>query len=266
MNKYSNPTQKQEESEKTLNSREEVPAICPPPSPPQWDVIPMICRGQAGQICPNCGSKNVGDIEYGLPAPYKDKERFSSKFFNKQKRPVMNGGCCISPYSPRFFCADCRQEFGCQMAPEDYINPSNVSPVSKNHEPKDKPESTVSLKLHEHCCIFAFPTASMAIENLVIKEVENYGGEGEGFSWNDGMRALVHCVNCGALFLRHKVKFLAMSYDMDEITYVDYFAFPGREEAFDYNEKYKKDGLLLRSQFKGLKIWFNGREWQWNKK
>ena len=114
------------------------------------------------------------------------------------------------------------------------------------------------------CCIFSHNTAWEAIRNSDFETVEDFGGEGEGYSWSDGSRKLCRCKNCNALFLKYKMRFLAMSYDSDYISYSYYLPVASREEAVEYMDKYLGTGRLADSYDK-TKIWFDGSKWSWKK-
>ena len=93
---------------------------------------------------------------------------------------------------------------------------------------------------------------------------ENFGGDGEGYSWNDGSRKLCRCKNCGALFLNYKIKFLAMTDEQEELNYNYFLPVASREQALEYNEKYINSAGLSDS-YEGKKIWFDGTKWSWKK-
>ena len=124
----------------------------------------------------------------------------------------------------------------------------------------DETERTAPL---EQCCLFSYDTVDEAVKNMGFEEIENYGGSGEGYSWNDGRRALIRCGKCGALFLRQDQEFLSMSYADDSIRYVYLFPFATRQEAMEYNAKYK--GFEWVNSYSSQKIWFDGSKWCWNK-
>lgn len=54
--------------------------------------------------CPQCQSKNVVEILYGMPT----KEAFD----DAEEGKLLIGGCCISEDSPEWYCNDCEHEFG----------------------------------------------------------------------------------------------------------------------------------------------------------
>lgn len=56
--------------------------------------------------CPNCNSKNVAEILYGLPIYSKELEK------KLEKGKIILGGCCITNNSPLFHCNDCSKEWG----------------------------------------------------------------------------------------------------------------------------------------------------------
>jgi len=51
------------------------------------------------KVCPNCNSKNVIPIMYGLPS--------YEAFLDSQKGKFMLGGCIIDEDSPNWHCKDC---------------------------------------------------------------------------------------------------------------------------------------------------------------
>ena len=56
--------------------------------------------------CPNCGSTNIAEILWGLPAfTEKLKERLD-------EGKVVLGGCCISDDDPKYECNECKHRFG----------------------------------------------------------------------------------------------------------------------------------------------------------
>jgi uncharacterized C2H2 Zn-finger protein len=115
------------------------------------------------------------------------------------------------------------------------------------------------------CCSFSYHIVGEAMQNRKFETIEKLGGgDGEGYSWKDGSRELCKCKNCGALFLNYKIKFLAMTYEQDEINYSYYFPVKNREEALEYSDKYIGD-TGLSELYRGKKIWFDGKKWCWNK-
>ena len=56
---------------------------------------------QSLRKCPECGSKNVKKIAYGLPAPGYD-----------WPDDVVMGGCCVSENDPTRHCGECGHEWG----------------------------------------------------------------------------------------------------------------------------------------------------------
>ena len=114
------------------------------------------------------------------------------------------------------------------------------------------------------CCLFSYQTANEAMQNRVLEEVENFGGEGEGSSWSDGSKKLCRCSNCGALFLNYRIRFLAMGYDSDTISYSYFLPVASRSDALEYMGKYIRS-VGLEDSYIGKKIWFDGSKWCWNK-
>jgi hypothetical protein len=56
------------------------------------------------RVCPQCQSKKVIPIIYGMPTEETFNEAESGK--------VILGGCCISEGSPEWHCTDCEYQFG----------------------------------------------------------------------------------------------------------------------------------------------------------
>jgi len=113
------------------------------------------------------------------------------------------------------------------------------------------------------CCLFSTRTFGERGKGLPFDEIENLGGgDGEGYSWGDGSRKLCRCKNCGALFLNYEIRFLAMNYEQDDISYSYYLPAANREQALEYNEKYI-GATGLKDSYTGEKIWFNGSKWCW---
>ena len=145
------------------------------------------------------------------------------------------------------------------------IKASQDKPIN---EEKNRPisESTNNHAPAETCCMFSSRTvnngmargASEVANNFEV--VEDFGGEGEGYSWGDGRKQLCRCRNCGALFLNYRIKFLAMTYDSDSISYSWYLPVASRVEALEFMDKYI--GISgLSDSYEGRKIWFDGSKW-----
>ena len=115
------------------------------------------------------------------------------------------------------------------------------------------------------CCKFSYRSVDDALNSSDFEVVEDFGGEGEGYSWSDGSKKLCRCSNCGALFLNYRMKFLAMTYDTDDIGYSYYLPVSSRDEALEYVDKYIVLLGVKDSPYKGKKIWFDGSKWCWNK-
>ena len=113
-----------------------------------------------------------------------------------------------------------------------------------------------------NCCLFSYRTAGEAMKNRSFAVAENFGGKGEGYAWSDGSRKLCRCKNCGALFLNYEIRFLAMSYDSDDIKYSYYLPVSSREEALEYMDKYI-GAAGLKDSYEEKKIWFDGSKWCW---
>ena len=56
--------------------------------------------------CPRCGSKNVAEILYGMPAFDDELEA------RIESGKVRLGGCCVTDHDPRFHCNKCHSDFG----------------------------------------------------------------------------------------------------------------------------------------------------------
>lgn len=56
--------------------------------------------------CPECGSNNIAEIPWGLPA-------FTEELQKKlDEKKVVLGGCCISDDDPKYECNECKHRFG----------------------------------------------------------------------------------------------------------------------------------------------------------
>lgn len=64
--------------------------------------------------CPECGSKDIARILWGMPAYGEKLER------DLEEGSVVLGGCCITGADPEWHCNDCGCEFGTN--PEAYEN------------------------------------------------------------------------------------------------------------------------------------------------
>ena len=57
-------------------------------------------------ICPICGSSNVAEYLFGMPAyNYELEEKLNNG-------EIILGGCCIEPDSPAYHCNECEEDFG----------------------------------------------------------------------------------------------------------------------------------------------------------
>lgn len=56
--------------------------------------------------CPKCGSENIAEIFWGMPAMDEDLER------RIEEGKIVIGGCCITGFAPDWHCNDCGCEFG----------------------------------------------------------------------------------------------------------------------------------------------------------
>ena len=126
-------------------------------------------------------------------------------------------------------------------------------------------ETPVQIKHGNECCLLSYNTAHEAMMKRTLEEIEHFGGgDGEGYSWDDGSRKLCRCKNCGALFLNYSIRFLSMTYEQDEKSYSYYIPVASREQALEYNEKYI-GSFGLSDSYMGKKIWFDGKKWCWDK-
>lgn len=65
--------------------------------------------------CPNCGSDNIAEILWGLPA-------FTDELQEKlSEGKVVLGGCCVSLDDPKYKCNDCTHRFGRSMFAEGIV-------------------------------------------------------------------------------------------------------------------------------------------------
>jgi hypothetical protein len=131
----------------------------------------------------------------------------------------------------------------------------------------EKHETPVQTKYDNECCLFSYSTAHEAMMNRSFEEIEDFssfGSDGEGYSWGDGIRRLCRCKKCGALFLHYKMNFLPMTYEQDDVGYSYYFPVTTRTEALEYSEKHIAP-TGLKDLYNGMKIWFDGKEWCWDK-
>lgn len=69
--------------------------------------IPFVVKNTRAQIkCPRCGSIKTARILYGMPA---FDEELEEKINNGK---IHLGGCCITGYDAKYFCNNCKKEFG----------------------------------------------------------------------------------------------------------------------------------------------------------
>mgnify|MGYP001378636908 CR=1 FL=1 len=61
---------------------------------------------KSNKTCPECGSKSVARISYGLPCA--DEEQMKERDEGK----IVFGGCCVCNESPAWHCNDCEHEWG----------------------------------------------------------------------------------------------------------------------------------------------------------
>ena len=57
-------------------------------------------------VCPFCGSKNIAEYLFGMPAYDEELEE------RLAKNEIVLGGCCIHPASPACHCNECEEDFG----------------------------------------------------------------------------------------------------------------------------------------------------------
>ena len=71
--------------------------------------------------CPQCQSKKVVPILYGMPTMEAVEESEAGKLFI--------GGCCIGDESPKWHCQDCEHEFGKHLSTEelDFLIPVKLN-------------------------------------------------------------------------------------------------------------------------------------------
>ncbi|MCA1834617.1 MAG: hypothetical protein LC750_18125 [Actinobacteria bacterium] len=62
---------------------------------------------RANEVCPRCGSSDVGRIVYGDPAP--------ATVDAADRGEVQLGGCMVGPGQPSHWCRACGNEFGEDM-------------------------------------------------------------------------------------------------------------------------------------------------------
>jgi ribosomal protein L37AE/L43A len=55
--------------------------------------------------CPNCGSKNIARIQYGMPVYSEKLEK------DLAKNKIVLGGCVISGDDPKWQCTNCKERF-----------------------------------------------------------------------------------------------------------------------------------------------------------
>ena len=55
--------------------------------------------------CPHCGSTQIGEYLYGLPA----LNPFDTRILSGE---LILGGCCIEEDSPKYYCYHCEKDFG----------------------------------------------------------------------------------------------------------------------------------------------------------
>lgn len=153
-------------------------------------------------------------------------------------------------------------ENGNVLTPEDMKKRIKAKQEQEELNPNDK--VFIEITPPKMCCVFNYATVDEAWKNFNFEVVEDFGGEGEGYSWSDGSLKLCRCKNCGALFLNYKIRFLAMTYEQDEIIYSYFLPVVNRDEAIECMEKYI-GSVGLKDSYNGKKIWFDGRKWCWNK-
>ncbi|WP_155832695.1 hypothetical protein [Butyrivibrio sp. AE3006] len=73
----------------------------------------VITPKRIGVVCEKCGSKEITEISYGLPAWITIDEPVDPRMEKliEEKRIVL-GGCIRGEESPRYYCRTCRNTFG----------------------------------------------------------------------------------------------------------------------------------------------------------
>ena len=140
------------------------------------------------------------------------------------------------------------------------------SPEARNNQIEQN-EQVDSGANQRTCCLFSYGSADEAMKSSSLEIVEDFGGAGEGYTWEVGRWALHRCTDCGAYFINYAMKFLAMSSDQDEIRYRYLFPVTERGEALKYRGK-AMSVSELKELYTGRDtwfIWFDGSSWCWNK-
>ena len=66
----------------------------------------MLSKRPEGLSCPSCGSKDIAEIQYGLPAITDELEEAIAN------QEITLGGCGIYDGAPQWACNACRHKFG----------------------------------------------------------------------------------------------------------------------------------------------------------
>lgn len=78
-----------------------------------------------GVKCAKCGSHNTAEYLYGMPAMNEKLEK------DIAEHKIILGGCIVSELSPKFYCNECKKDFGysakrqCEGEIVDYIEDTN---------------------------------------------------------------------------------------------------------------------------------------------
>jgi len=122
----------------------------------------------------------------------------------------------------------------------------------------------ISTKSKNECCLFSYSSADEAMKNRQLEEIEHFGGDGEGYSWDEGSCKLYKCMNCSALWLNYSIKFEAMRYEDDSSSYSCFIPVTNRDEAREFFNKYSYMLGARDHDYKGRKIWFSSQLLKWN--
>ena len=73
----------------------------------------VINSNSLGVVCEKCGSKEITEISYGLPAWIIVDEPIDSRIEKLiEERRIVLGGCTKRDESPRYYCRACGTKFG----------------------------------------------------------------------------------------------------------------------------------------------------------
>lgn len=120
------------------------------------------------------------------------------------------------------------------------------------------------------CCLFSTRSANYAINNRDFVFLKNYGeayydSDGKlvhyNHVWDEGIRLLFQCHNCGAYFIYQQSEYHGSSKDC---CYEDYFQVESEALADKYNAEL--NGLQMESKLRyGPRIWGTDGDFVWNK-